>query len=406
MEIFFNQKFTKLLKDTGIKRLNSTQPLTALGKIFMRSKENIYYLYPYEISPNDDSNIMFVMATYSLDMCLISTSTVSRKIDSMNQVMAEYPEAAFGVIDFQPITTDTAEWMREIYKTNIFTDDFDSKSDLEIVKKKILECLNSWRNNQAVYERIKSFQKISYLYGRLGEFGEYEEFIKTKVQNTIGLLADDEDIKIAQKLFIIGMAYPHLSEDQLNQIEYLYMSSQYFEMIDDILFDQELLKRQLNKYDVNKRNIFNNEFPIELIDSTINIFMEDSDSDWDMTPIKLYDRSSNRIVIIDEYSSIDFQTQKLIDYGYAIDNNEFINIISKEISLQYSREFVHWLDDKYDMDFLEDVGDSVLNSDTFIELKLFLNSKINDNKVIEENFLALQRKVALIWLRKVNEKKK
>ena len=121
---------------------------------------------------------------------------------------------------------------------------------VKIVEQKLIDCIGLWKNNQALYEGVELFHKISFLYGRMNQQPEYEEFIKSKVQMTIGLMAEEHEIKIGLGLFSIGLSYPDLSDRQLEQLEILYKDGNYYELIDFLLFDKEILKRKLDKYDV------------------------------------------------------------------------------------------------------------------------------------------------------------
>lgn len=274
------------------------------------------------------------------------------------------------------------------------------------VEQKLLDCLVQWKENQAVFEGVELFQKISFLYGRLNKQTEYEEFIKSKVQMTIGLMADEQDIKIGLGLFSIGMSYPNLSDRQFEQLETLYKDGNYYDIIDFLLFDQEFLKRKLDKYDIEKRNKINHTFSKGLMDDVFEVFFVQGDDPGSVAgTILVYDRPSNEIIRVLDSRLIDFRTQKIIDFGAILENDKFIEIVSELFSEEIALNFVNWCSEKNGIHLIDDIGYCDVNYDTFKSFEQFLKNNFN-SIAIADKYLAFQRKISAQWLEHANSIRK
>lgn len=109
---------------------------------------------------------------------------------------------------------------------------------------------------------------------------------------------NDEARHISEFMFEIGLKYPNLNNDELNQLELLYNNTKYCALIDELLFDKEKLPRTIRGITREELNRRNDNFPDSLLDQVYHAFEENSEVDEDNedTIWRVYDRRNNIII--------------------------------------------------------------------------------------------------------------
>ena len=135
---------------------------------------------------------------------------------------------------------------------------------------------------------------ISFLYAKTHAEEEFFDILR----NAFLFELDDEDKHISEFMFKIGLKYPNLDDDELNQLELLYNNTKYCALIDELLFDKEKLPRTIKgitREDLNRRN---ENFPDSLLFQVYRAFEENSevDEDNEETIWRVYDRRNNTII--------------------------------------------------------------------------------------------------------------
>ena len=403
---FFNKKMIGELKRAGMTVPKNAQgPFMPLGKMCLRMEDKYSMVYPIAIFSDDDQRVLSILLTYNSDEILIESTVNLLKIDYLEQTLRDYPEAAFVMSDYSPIMTNSYEWQVEVNRKNTFNLSEVAEDDLNrsTIQQMLSDCLEKWKDGLAVFEGVILYHKIAYLYGRLNEFSSFENFVKSKVEMTIGLMADEVELKIGIDLYFIGLSYPNLNDEQFATLEGLYQNGLYFETLDYLLFDQDLLPRKLKKYDLQKQEIYNSEFPDNLLMQTFETFLQQGDDDFEFQSFSVYDRPTNSIVTIKNNSELDYRTQKIIDFGFNLENKDFIKLVTEFFGVDLATRFVEFFTETDDMDLIEDLGDYAANHYTFQRFDEFLSEEIYTNNKLNVVYLDFKRVISRLWLEYANK---
>lgn len=246
-----------------------------------------------------------------------------------------------------------------------------------------------------------SLLAISYLYGKTGAEDELMALLR---MNSILLFDVDEDVQELSKFFLsIGMRFPYLRNAELDKLEALYNDTRYCLLVDDLLFDKELLPRKIKGITREELERRNNTFPDRLLDDVFQAFVRNSnqyDDDED-TIWQIYDRRNN-CVISKPYK--EKGAGEIIADG-TIDAFVFFNLIEEKYDKEYLDFFVQKIKDlrykSYDIELSEFRGYKDIWID-FKHLMAFAKMKTNN----ENRLLEIKRLIALAFLLKCNSKDK
>jgi hypothetical protein len=264
-----------------------------------------------------------------------------------------------------------------------------------------LDFLNKFGAGLTLQER---FPRICYYFGRRNKTDELKLFLSEKPLN-FELFVTEELLEFSKNLHFIGLHYPNLSEKELTLLESFYCDSKYYNLIDDILFDQHLLSRPLNKYDSSVREIRQSDFNEELKLEIFNAFIHNDKTDngeFEEEYYYFYNRECNRIdrkYSREEYEdNVDF----LIDF-YHLNINGFA-LIAKEY---FGQEFFTFYskDPIGNGENLEEAEVYSFNSGAYESFQERLLEFYNTNKINTDNLTSLKKHLSNEWLIEINKTK-
>jgi hypothetical protein len=242
---------------------------------------------------------------------------------------------------------------------------------------------------------------ISYLYGKTGAEDEFMALLR---MNSHLLFDVDEDAReLSQFFLLIGMKFPDLDNAELKRLEELYNDTRYCGLVDELLFDKELLPRRITgitRDDLERRN---DSFPDRLLDDVFRAFVRNSNQydDNEDTVWQIYDRRNN-CIISKPYKELG--SGEIIADG-TIDSFIFYNLIEEKYGKDYLDFFVQKIKDlrykSYDIELSKFRGLKDMWID-FGHLMDFAKMKSND----ENRLLEIKRLIALAFLLKCNSKTK
>lgn len=99
----------------------------------------------------------------------------------------------------------------------------------------------------------------------------------------------------AKNLFLIGMKFPCLSESEMRYLDKLYSDNKTCEIMENIMFDEELLPRPLKKFNRDALSKKHTDFSNDLLDAIYECFEKNEDNDG-YEPMYMYYRPENRII--------------------------------------------------------------------------------------------------------------
>ena len=242
---------------------------------------------------------------------------------------------------------------------------------------------------------------ISYLYGKTDADDELMALLR---MNSHLLFDVDEDVReLSQFFLLIGMKFPYLDNAEVDKLEALYNDTRYCILIDDLLYDKDLLPRKIKgitREDLERRN---DTFPDRLLDDVFQAFVRNSNQyeDDEDTIWLIYDRRNN-CIISKPYK--EKGAGEIIADG-TIDSFIFYNLIEEKYGKEYLDFFVQKIKDlrykSYDIElskfrYLKDMWID------FNHLMTFAKMKTND----ENRLLEIKRLIALAFLLMCNSKDK
>lgn len=262
----------------------------------------------------------------------------------------------------------------------------------------IMFYMESWRK-ASMFETSTLYQKISFFYGRLGDSKSYENFVKNECQVVIGMIASEKEIKIGLNLFLLGMKYPYFSELDLQLIEDLYCDENYYEMIESLHIEEGLLQRPLRKFDKLLLTRTNSLFSDELLDDIYQSFLENNyNPEW--INVKVYDRPSNSIRVVNDGDEVANKTQFIIDFNLLF--NEFLDLLEKHFSVTLKEQYLDKISDESGMK--DDPNHYTAGEYAFSVFESFAKSHFDS--VNNYNLILFRRKLAKSWLEKINNTKR
>ena len=244
-----------------------------------------------------------------------------------------------------------------------------------------------------------SLLAISYLYGKTDADDELMALLR---MNSYLLFDVGEDIReLSQFFLLIGMKFPDLDNAELDKLEELYNDTRYCILIDELLFDKELLPRKIKgitREDLERRN---DTFPDRLLDDVFLAFVRNSNQyeDNEDTVWQIYDRRNNCIIS---------KPYKEKGAGEIIANGTiraflFFDLIEEKYGKEYLDFFVQKVKDVHyksaNIELAKFRGLKSIWVD-FRHLMDFAKMKTND----ENRLLEIKRLIALAFLLMCNSK--
>lgn len=108
-------------------------------------------------------------------------------------------------------------------------------------------------------------QEVAFFLGRINDRVQYEELIYHPYTKLPPSLRTIRSFEKEEKMFDLGQRYPFLEDDKLDYLEELYCSSDTYDMINRMLYDQvEVLRRKLARFDESHFSIKNDTFSKKL----------------------------------------------------------------------------------------------------------------------------------------------
>ncbi len=256
-----------------------------------------------------------------------------------------------------------------------------------------------WNNMGSGHTYKERFPKICYYYGRLNAYDELADFLQN---NQIGLemWVDDKLRDISFKLCQVGANYEMLSETDISELNMLYSNPEYYDLLEDILFDFPAKYGELKKFDASIRKIKNYQFTKELKNEIFNCFLHNCDvEDFGFDKVYYYEKSSNSIVQKNYDKDIFRGVHYYIDFGMNIGQfaelvkvhfgNEFYSYY-KEDMLNYGEPYDFAIQFSFNSYAYEAFEERLSN---YIQ-----NSKQEFNSSVD----GIREKIAENWLLKVN----
>lgn len=166
------------------------------------------------------------------------------------------------------------------------------------IKELLNVSLDFWYKFGAGQTFVHRFPKICYYMGRLNDFDGLKTFMqKNKVE--LSMWVDTDTKMLGQKLLSIGAVYPNLNNQDYIILEELYSNPKHFDLIEDILFDQDTLLRPLKKFVASVRITRHSVFSDELKREVFNGFIYNSINNPDYNTkeeVCYYERTTNKII--------------------------------------------------------------------------------------------------------------
>ncbi len=231
--------------------------------------------------------------------------------------------------------------------------------------------------------------EMCYYFGRLHRTEELQNFLKDK--NFYLMMLPKSCKELAQNLLNIGIRFPDLNEDEITYLENNYCDSKTFELFDIIMFDCNLLARQINKFDkqllTRENKDFSREFSLQIFDS----FLENETKDPNYDELFTYSRIENKITR-KLYKNLGLGEFCIIQ---PIHSNELWNLLHSLYGNQCADFFLqklsrgeNWEEYKIsDFFLLEAKGIERIATQYFNDI-----SKVDD----------IKSQIALAWLQKIN----
>jgi hypothetical protein len=141
---------------------------------------------------------------------------------------------------------------------------------------------------------ISNLPEMCYYYGRLHRAEELKEFLQEK--SFYLFMLPDSCTSLAENLLNIGNKFPHLNEKEISYLEEKYCDSKTFQLFDLIMFDKELLPREIKKFDKDLLKTKNTEFSNDFLLKIFNCFSKNEDLKNGDSEMFVYSRVTNKII--------------------------------------------------------------------------------------------------------------
>lgn len=252
---------------------------------------------------------------------------------------------------------------------------------------------------------VNDLPAFSYLCGRL-----HDRDTLTQTLNTIKQIHADlfffssfltKPMEMAERLFSIGWRFPDLPNSDLDYLESLYCDRDFFETMDIIIFDIDLLSRpikKLNKELFSKKNCV---FSDELLDTVFRLLEKTND---DLEQRGIYDRFNNSIRFVSDYSFNNETVHRGENrVAWHERSAEFYSFLKDEYGEEVCSRFLNYFEEEHKeyisrfdkMDFAE-------NTRVVFDLEEIVCALDKCFQTQEERVL-LRRNIAKYWLSKKNK---
>lgn len=261
--------------------------------------------------------------------------------------------------------------------------------------------LDFWNKFGAGHTFETRLPKICYYKGRLKKTEDLKSFLSKNNVN-IELFIREDLFEVSKNLHFIGIRFPNLSPKDFDYLERLYSDPQYFDLIDDILFDQHLLSRTLKKYDPSIREIKQTAFDEKIKQEIFDAFIHNSKTDngeFENDFYLFYHRPDNKIVKKDSRDDFEDNVEFLIDF-YNLDIAGFASA-AKEFLGEDFIEF-YKKDPIGNDETLKEVGVVSFDSGTFETFRDRLFEFHKSKSINPEQVSNLKKHLALQWLKEIN----
>lgn len=260
-------------------------------------------------------------------------------------------------------------------------ENFDIESLLTIVKYHFV--------HGSVATNETNLPEMCYYYGRLHQVEELQEFLKE--QSFYLMMLPESSQELAQNLLNIGYKFPRLNEVEIKYLEDKYCDSKTFELFDIIMFDSELLPRQINKFDKESLNKKNKDFSSEFLLQVFSCFSANEELDSSYEKLYVYSRIENKII------RKKFKHLGLGEYCIMqpILSNEFWSLINEHYGQECADNLTKQLCYDDDWEDFKNLDFYLIGSNSIEEVSV---NYFKDSKKVDD----IKAIVALCWLKKIN----
>ena len=153
-------------------------------------------------------------------------------------------------------------------------------------------------------------QEVAFFLGRINDRVQFEELIYHPYTKLPPSLRPIRSFEKEEKMFDLGQRYPFLEDDELDYLEELYCSSDTYDMINRMLYDQdEVLRRKLARFDESHFSIKNDTFSKKLCLDIFNALIQ-NEIEYDIQE-----------VMEERYESMDDRRERARLFGYDMDES-------------------------------------------------------------------------------------
>lgn len=183
-------------------------------------------------------------------------------------------------------------------------------------------------------------EELFYLYGKTGYILGFNKFMN---EYSWALLSVPYDcMKRAKRLFLIGVKFPTLSEEELSFLESLWCSSSSFEWMDVIMSDSELLPRTLKRFDKSQLKRFYHDWSEDFLLKVYRCFDKNENINHNFF---CYDRKTNSIIRKD-YEELGAGEFIISDSKVYKEINEYLEkTYGIEVADYFARELMYFEED-------------------------------------------------------------
>jgi hypothetical protein len=243
--------------------------------------------------------------------------------------------------------------------------------------------------------------KVSYYSGRAKSQQIVSNFVE-KNKSLLSAFVNEDYFILAQFLFRVGFVFPNINEAEISMLEKYYSDPKYVDLLDDILFDKELLSKELKRFDTSARNKKHSQFSDDLLIQTFNsdIYNQEPEDD----KIYFYDKSNNSILkaSFEDRSlirGVHYQIQLFRDFRHFVKIVD--EVLGEEIRIAYFRDNTDNIMSGASYENILFLG---FSSYSFDEFKSYVENNIQYFDLPGEPIQLLKKTISRKWLEMVNGK--
>lgn len=247
-----------------------------------------------------------------------------------------------------------------------------------------------WRFiNGSAATNESNLPEMCYYFGRLHRVKELKSFLEEK---SFYLFMLPESCKVlGQNLLNIGLRFPDLSEEEVSYLEQNYCDPKTFELFDIIMFDKDLLPRNIQKFDKELLNRKNTDFSDHFLIRVFKYFSENEELDDGYSEMYVYSRISNEI-IRKKYEDTGLGEYCIVQ---PIKSNQFWSLIEKRFGAKCADDMIKELSFDDNWEDLKTHDFYLLNSESIEQVA---NNYFRDQVKTDE----IKILVAKHWLDEIN----